>query len=53
MSNSLMWLIRKSKKVTCVNNSSKGEQVSLPEPKKQMQEMEDDDKDIFTKSIHD
>ena len=48
-----MWLIKKSRKVIFVNASTKSDRVSLPKSKKIIDQMEADDEDIYTTSIHD
>ena len=49
----LMWLIRKSRKITFVTTEYKEKRVSIPKSKEKLKELEDDDEDIFMTSIHD
>ena len=48
-----MWLIKKSRKVTFVCTNFKDQRVSIPKGKYKLNNMEDDDEDIFMTSIHD
>ena len=48
-----MWLMKKSRKVVSVSTSMKDERVSLPKPKSQLQQLHDDDEDVFTTSVID
>ena len=47
-----MWLIKKSRKVS-VSASMKDEHVSLPKPKSQLEQLHDDDEDVFATSVID
>ena len=48
-----MWLMKKSRKVVSVSTSMKDERVSLPKPKSQVEQLHDDDEDVFATSIID
>ena len=48
-----MWLMKKSRKVVSVSTNMKDECVSLPKPKSQLEQLHDDDEDIFATSIID
>ena len=47
------WLIRKSREVQYVNSNVKDERLSLSKSKQLLEELEDDDDDIYVTSIHD
>ena len=46
-----MWLMKKSRKVVSVSTSMKDECVSLTKPKSQLEQLHDDDEDVFAASI--
>ena len=46
-----MWLMKKSRKVVSVSTSMKDEHVSLPKPKSQLAQLNDDDEDVFATSL--
>ena len=48
-----MWLMKKSRKVVSVSTSMKDEHVSLPKPKSQLEQLHDDEEDVFATSIID
>ena len=48
-----MWLMKKSRKVVSVSTSMKDECVSLPKPKSQLEQLHDNDEDVFATSIID
>ena len=48
-----MWLMKKSRKVVSVSTNMKDECVSLPKPKSQLEQLHDDDEDVFATSIID
>lgn len=47
------WLFKKTRLVIFVNNSPKDERARMPKPFDALQQMEDDDEDIFMTSLHD
>ena len=48
-----MWLIKKSRKVTCVNTEMKEQRVSLPKSQEQLSQLSDDDENVFATSVID
>ena len=48
-----MWLMKKSGKVVSVSTSMKDECISLPKPKSQLAHLNDDNEDVFAKSLID
>ena len=48
-----MWLIKKSRKVTFVNSNVCDEQVSLLKNSKMLDDMEEEDENVYATSIHD
>ena len=45
--------MKKSRKVVSVSKSMKDERVSLPKPKSQLEQLHDDDEDVFATSVID
>ena len=45
-----MWLMKKSRKVVPVTTSMKDECVSLPKPQSQLEQLHNDDEDVFATS---
>ena len=48
-----MWLMKKSRKVIFVNSNVCDEWVSLPKNSKVLDDMEEEDKNVYATSIHD
>ena len=48
-----MWLMKKSRKVTCLNTEMKEQRVSLPKSQEQLSQLSDDDENVFATSIID
>ena len=48
-----MWLMKKNREVVSVSTSMKDEHFSLPKPKSQLEQLHDNDEDVFTTSIID
>ena len=48
-----MWPMKKSRKVVSISTSMKDQCVSLPKPKSQLEQLYDNDEDVFTTSISD
>ena len=48
-----MWLMKKSRKVTCVNTEMKEQRVSLPKSQEQLLQLSDDDENVFATSVID
>ena len=48
-----MWLMKKSRKVTFVNSNVCDEQVSLLKNSKMLDDMEEEDENVYATSIHD
>ena len=48
-----MWLVKKSRKVTCVNTEMKEQRVSLPKSQEQLSQLSDDDENVFATSVID
>ena len=48
-----MWLIKKSRKVMFVSGGRKDKRMSLPKTGKDLEQLNDDDENIFMTSIHD
>ena len=47
-----MWLMKKSRKVTCLNTEMKEQRVSLPKSQEQLSQLSDDDENVFATSIY-
>ena len=48
-----MWLMKKSSKVVPVTTSMKDECVSLPKPQSHLEQLHNDDEDVFTTGLID
>ena len=48
-----MWLMKKSRKVTCVNTEMKEQRVSLSKSQEQLLQLSDDDKNVFATRVID
>ena len=48
-----MWLMKKSRKVTCVNTEMKEQRVSLPKSQQQLSQLSDNDENVFATSVID
>ena len=46
-----MWLMKKKRKVVSVSTSMKDEHVSLPKPKSQLEQLHDEEEDVFATSV--
>ena len=46
-----MWLMKKSRKVTCVNTEMKEQRVSLPKSQQQLLQLSDDDENVFLQLV--
>ena len=49
----LMWLMKKSRKVTFVNSNMKDDRVSLPKTNAALEKLNEDEDDVYMTSIHD
>ena len=48
-----MWLLKKSRKVLFVNSNMRDDHVCLPKNEKALNEMEEEDDNVYMTSIHD
>ena len=48
-----MWLMKESRKVIFVNSNVCDEQISLPKNSKVLDDMEEEDENVYATSIHD
>ena len=48
-----MWLMKKSRKVTCLSTEMKEQRVTLPKLQEQLSQLSDDDENVFATSIID
>ena len=48
-----MWLIKKSRRVTCVNTEMKEQRVSLRKSQEQLSQLSDDNENVFATSVID